>query len=103
MVVETQLRRCKWLQGQEEWPRELSKSEKTTVSDEIETIKPANLFHKFHNLLLCCIACNEVIKISDNVHTDATSEIILWCAESTSDETGEDDESSLHYCSNDNK
>ena len=63
----------------------------------------AYLFYKFHNLLLCCVTGDKVIEISDNVHTDAASEIILWCAESTSDETGEDDESSLHFCSNNKK
>ena len=54
------------------------------------------MFNKFHNLLLCGLTCNKVINISDNIHTDAAGQVILWGTEGAGHEAGEQDEYSLH-------
>eukprot|EP00091_Calanus_sinicus_P018305 TRINITY_DN4127_c0_g1_i1.p1 TRINITY_DN4127_c0_g1~~TRINITY_DN4127_c0_g1_i1.p1 ORF type:complete len:125 (+),score=39.31 TRINITY_DN4127_c0_g1_i1:77-451(+) len=56
----------------------------------------ADLFNKLHNLLLCGVTCDKVIKISDNIHTDAAGQVILGGTEGAGHEAGEQDKYSLH-------
>ena len=54
------------------------------------------MFNKLHNLLLGGVAGNKVIKISDNINTDAAGQVVLGGTEGAGQQAGEQGEDSLH-------